>query len=41
VLLDADPLADVANFARVQSVVVAGRMYDRGALDAILAWRAP
>lgn len=40
VLLDADPLADVANLARVRSVVVGGRMYDRRALDAILAWRA-
>jgi imidazolonepropionase-like amidohydrolase len=40
VLLNADPLANVANLARVQSVVVGGRMYDRRALDAILAWRA-
>jgi imidazolonepropionase-like amidohydrolase len=40
VLLDADPLASVANLARVRGVMVRGRVYDRAALDAILAWRA-
>ncbi len=37
VLLDADPLADVAHLARIRAVVVGGRLYDRAALDAIVA----
>ncbi|GLC26874.1 amidohydrolase family protein [Roseisolibacter agri] len=40
VLLDADPLADVAHLARIRAVVVGGRLHDRTALDAITA-RAP
>ncbi|HEV2146340.1 MAG TPA: amidohydrolase family protein [Longimicrobiaceae bacterium] len=40
VLLDADPLADVANLARVRAVMIGGRLYDRAALEAVLAWRA-
>ncbi len=40
VLLDADPLASVANLARVRTVLVRGRVHDRAALDVILAWRA-
>jgi len=37
VLLDADPLADVAHLARIRAVVVGGRLHDRAALDAIIA----
>jgi imidazolonepropionase-like amidohydrolase len=37
VLLDADPLADVAHLARVRAVVAGGRLHDRAALDAIVA----
>jgi imidazolonepropionase-like amidohydrolase len=37
VLLDADPLADIRNVARVSAVVLRGRLLDRPALDAILA----
>lgn len=37
VLLDADPLADIRNTAKVNSVVLNGRFFDRKALDAILA----
>jgi imidazolonepropionase-like amidohydrolase len=40
VLLDADPLASVAHLARIRAVMVGGRLHDRAALDAILAWRA-
>ena len=40
VLLDADPLASVANLARVRAVIVGGRLFDRAALDAILRWKA-
>lgn len=37
VLVDADPLADIRNAAKVRAVVAAGRLYDRPALDAMLA----
>lgn len=37
VLLDADPLADVANVRRIHAVVMNGRVHDRAALDAMLA----
>jgi imidazolonepropionase-like amidohydrolase len=37
VLLDADPLADVRNTTRIRAVIAAGRLYDRRALDALLA----
>jgi hypothetical protein len=37
VLLDADPLADIANLARVHAVFVGGRLHSRGDLDALLA----
>ena len=37
VLLAAGPLKDVANTTRVEAVVADGRLYDRKALDAILA----
>jgi len=40
VLLDADPLASVANLARVDAVLLGGRLLDRAALDAIKGWRA-
>jgi hypothetical protein len=36
VVLDADPLEDIRNTARVRAVVAGGRFYDRAALDAIL-----
>ena len=36
VLLDADPLADVANTTRIRAVVSRGRVLDRTALDALL-----
>ena len=39
-LLDADPLADVRNLARIRAVIVRGKPYDRTALDAITAWKA-
>lgn len=35
VLLDADPLADIANVARIHAVVTGGSVIDRGALDAL------
>jgi imidazolonepropionase-like amidohydrolase len=37
VLLDADPLADIRNTTRIAAVVANGRLYDRAALDALLA----
>jgi len=37
VLLDADPLADIANTRRIRAVVARGRYLDRAALDALLA----
>ena len=36
VLMDADPLADMANTKRIVGVVAAGRWYDRAGLDAML-----
>jgi uncharacterized protein len=36
VVLDANPLQDIANVRRVHAVVVNGRYLDRGALDALL-----
>ena len=36
VLLEADPLADIANTARVAAVLQGGRLLDRAALDALL-----
>jgi imidazolonepropionase-like amidohydrolase len=37
VLLDADPLADIHNTARISAVIVRGKLLDRAALDAALA----
>lgn len=37
VLLDADPLLDIAATRRIDTVVMKGRAYDRGQLDAMLA----
>jgi len=37
VLLDADPLADIRNTTRIATVMANGRVYDRAALDALLA----
>ena len=37
VLLDGNPLADIANVRRIRAVVLAGRLLDRAALDALLA----
>jgi imidazolonepropionase-like amidohydrolase len=37
VLLSADPLRDISNTTRIEAVVADGRLYDRHALDAILA----
>lgn len=37
VLVDADPTLDIANAARIRAVVAAGRLYDRAALDRLLA----
>jgi imidazolonepropionase-like amidohydrolase len=37
VLLDANPMADIANVRRIRAVVVAGRLLDRRALDQTLA----
>ena len=36
VLLDANPLADIANTRRIRAVVVNGRLQDRAALDGLL-----
>jgi imidazolonepropionase-like amidohydrolase len=36
VLLDADPLADIANTRRVHAVVANGRLLDRAALNGLL-----
>jgi imidazolonepropionase-like amidohydrolase len=41
VLLEADPLADIANTRRIVGVVAAGRWHDRAALDALLAAAKP
>jgi imidazolonepropionase-like amidohydrolase len=37
VLLDADPLRDIRNTRRIDAVVLDGRLFDRAALDALLA----
>lgn len=37
VLLDADPRADIANARRIAAVLTRGRVYDRAALDRLLA----
>jgi imidazolonepropionase-like amidohydrolase len=37
VLLNANPLTDINNVARIQAVVLAGRLLDRNDLDRILA----
>jgi len=37
VLLDANPIADIANVRRIRAVIVAGRLLDRHALDETLA----
>ncbi|MGH7694921.1 MAG: amidohydrolase family protein [Gemmatimonadaceae bacterium] len=37
VLLSADPLADIANIGRIDSVILRGRLLDRAALDRILS----
>jgi imidazolonepropionase-like amidohydrolase len=37
VLLDADPIVDIANTRQINSVVVNGRLLDRRALDEMLA----
>lgn len=37
VLLDADPLADIANASKIRSVMLRGKLYDRATLDAMLA----
>jgi imidazolonepropionase-like amidohydrolase len=38
VLLDANPLEDIANTRRIRAVVQGGRLYDRGRIDALLAF---
>jgi imidazolonepropionase-like amidohydrolase len=37
VLLDADPLQSIANTRRIRAVVANGQLYDRAALDRMLA----
>jgi imidazolonepropionase-like amidohydrolase len=37
VLLDADPLVDIANTTKIRAVVANGRYYGRAALDTLLA----
>lgn len=37
VLLDADPLADIASVRRIRAVVLRGRLFDRAALDDLVA----
>ncbi len=37
VLLDADPLSDISNMQKINSVIVNGRVLDRKALDSLLA----
>jgi hypothetical protein len=36
-VLDANPLTDVANVRRIRAVVLGGRLLDRTALDTLLA----
>jgi hypothetical protein len=38
VLLNGDPLQDTANTRRVHAVLLAGHLYDRPRLDALLAY---
>jgi len=37
VLLDANPLADIRNTRRIRAVIARGRLFDRAALDSLLA----
>ena len=37
VLLDADPLADIRNTLRIRAVIADGRLFERAALDRMLA----
>lgn len=37
VLLEADPLEDIATTRRIRAVVLGGRVFDRAALDSLLA----
>jgi imidazolonepropionase-like amidohydrolase len=37
VLLDANPLDDIANVGRIEAVVLRGRLFDRAGLDQLLA----
>ena len=37
ILLDADPLGDIANTSRIRAVVANGRLLDRAELDRLLA----
>jgi hypothetical protein len=37
VLLDADPLADIRNTTRIRAVIADGRLFERTALDRMLA----
>jgi hypothetical protein len=37
VLLDADPLQDIANTRRINAIVINGHLIDRKALDQMLA----
>ena len=36
VLLNADPLLDIANTTKIEAVVADGRLYDRAELDKLL-----
>jgi imidazolonepropionase-like amidohydrolase len=36
VVLDANPLEDIANVRRIRAVVTAGRFFDRSSLDQLL-----
>ncbi len=38
VILDANPLADIANTRRIRAVLLGGRLYDRGRLNDLLAF---
>jgi hypothetical protein len=37
VLLEADPLSDISNTQKINTVIVNGRVLDRKALDSLLA----
>jgi hypothetical protein len=37
VLLDADPLVDIHNTARISAVFLGGKVFDRAALDGLLS----